>query len=141
MATESTMNVQVRAGNVRSAPSFLGPVRFSVSYGDELQVLEKAEGWVKVSSPSGSDQGWIHESALTARKIVIDPTGRDLGRTVESDEIALGGRGFNAQVEEAYQKENPTIDFTWIDRMEAIEVSPDEIAEFLRQGDLNPSTK
>lgn len=141
MANKSTMSVQVRTSSVRSSPSFLGPVLFPVSYGDELTVQQKADGWVQVSSATFPGQGWIHESALSSRRIVIDPSGQDVARAVESDEIALGGRGFNEQVENAYRQNNPTIDFAWIDRMEKIEVSPAEIAAFLLQGQLTQSEK
>ena len=140
MARQTTMSVQIRAGSVRSSPSFLGTVLYAVAYGDELVIHEQADGWMKVSPTGETTRGWIHESALSARRIVVDPTGQDVARAVESDEIALGGRGFNRQVEEAYRAGHPQIDFTWIDRMEKIEVNPEELDAFLREGQLNPPT-
>jgi hypothetical protein len=54
----------------------------------------------------------------------------------DSDELALAGKGFNKQVEGAFRSKNPHMDFTWVDKMEAMEVSQEEIQRFLEDGEL-----
>ena len=65
-----TMSVQVKTGQVRSTPSFLAPVVELVSYGDQVSILQRQTGWAEVKTVKGQ-QGWIHESALSEKKIVL----------------------------------------------------------------------
>ena len=133
-----SMSVQVKKGAVRSTPSFLGKIVARLSYGDLVQ-LQGAKGpWMRVDLVD-SGNGWIHESALTRKKIVLRAGQTDAQQTADSDEIALAGKGFNEQVEGEFKAQNPNIDYTWIDKMENIVISRKQMLEFLQEGDLNPS--
>lgn len=59
----------------------------------------------------------------------------DAATGASSDEVALAGKGFNAQVE-AKMKADGKLDYTWVDRMAAFQVSEDQIALFRAQGKL-----
>jgi SH3-like domain-containing protein len=136
-ATPSEMSVQVKNVQLRSTPSFLGKPVAGLGYGDRVGVLEKQDVWLKVTAPGG-ESGWIHQSALTPRKIVLKAGADEVGTTASSEELALAGKGFNSDVEAEFKSQNKDIDFTWIDKMEKIAVSPDEMTRFLKEGGVAP---
>ena len=129
------MSVQVKQCVLRSNPTFLGSIVTKLDYGDRVEVNEEQNSWVKVS-PVGGQPGWVHVSALSEKEIVLNPNSRDIEEAASSDEIALAGKGFNKQVEEKFKQDNRDIDFTWVDRMEVMVVSQNEIQDFIIQGGL-----
>jgi hypothetical protein len=137
-AEQNIMSIQVKKGEVRSKPSFLGAVIARLSYGDRIYVREKKESWVKVSLPGNSRQGWVHASILTSKKIVLKSGASDVRTSATSDEVALAGKGFSKQVENKFKEQNPKIDYTWIDRMETFVVSQKQVNQFLKEGGLSP---
>ena len=50
--------------------------------------------------------------------------------------MALAGKGFNESVEKEYKAEG-NVDYTWVERMQQIVVSPDQLAAFINQGGLS----
>ncbi len=131
-----TMSVQVKEGQLRTAPSFLGSIAGPVAYGERVEIMQKQGDWVDVTS-SKNLRGWIHQSALTSKQVVLNPGGQT--KSAASDkEVALAGKGFNADVEAQYRKNNGSVDFTWVDRMETIRVSRDQMISFLDEGKVKP---
>jgi SH3-like domain-containing protein len=137
-AAQPTMSVQVQNGQLRAAPSFLAASVASVQYGDAVTVLEEQSGWMKVQGPGGKE-GWIHNSALTRKRVILRADGKDAPTGASADELALAGKGFNSDVEAQFKAENKDVDFTWVDRMEKIKIDPKEIREFLAQGKVEPA--
>jgi hypothetical protein len=135
---QQMMSVQVKSGEVRSAPSFLGAIAAKVSYGDRLFVREEKDGWFRVSVPGRNTEGWIHASALTSKIVVLRAGASDVKQAATSDELALAGKGFNKQVEKEFRSKNPRLDFTVIDKMETISIGQSEIQNFLKAGELSP---
>lgn len=135
IAWSRTMHVQVREGELRARPSFLGAVVTTVQYGDTVEILATHGVWKQVRRES--TEGWMHESALTQRRIDWQAGDRELTGATTQDEMALAGRGFNAQVEQQFRTEHSRIDFSWVDRMAKLRKSPQEILEFLTVGGLN----
>ncbi|MFH1976159.1 MAG: SH3 domain-containing protein [Pseudomonadota bacterium] len=131
-----TMSVQVKSGQVRKSPTFLGPVIAKFAYGDRVQILTQQGAWYQVALPSGNGQGWMHTSALTEKKIVLKAGAMDVSQAASSDELALAGKGFNQQVENEYRTRNPNLNFSQIDQMEARTVSQGEIQTFIQDGRL-----
>jgi len=131
------MSVQVKQTQVRTAPSFLGRIVARLAYGDRVTVVAEQAGWKKVVLAGGMS-GWVHGSALTPKKIVLRAGDVDVSSSVDSDELALAGKGFNAQVEGEFKDSHPEISFLWIDRMEKIVVSDAEMARFLKEGRVTP---
>jgi uncharacterized protein YgiM (DUF1202 family) len=129
------MSVQVKECQLRSKPTFLGKVVTKLDYGDRVEVDKEENLWVKVSL-SGENPGWVHLSALSQKEIILNPDSKDIEEAASSDEIALAGKGFNSEVEEKFKQDNKDIDFTWIDKMEKIVVSQNEIQNFINQGGL-----
>lgn len=129
------MSVQVKKCQLRNQPSFLGKIVNNLSYGDQVTVLEEKESWFNVQPPS-EGAGWVHVSALSTKKIVLNPGSGGVASSTSSEEIALAGKGFNAQVEQEFKKQNSSVDFSWIDKMEHIAIPQKEIQAFLQQGEL-----
>ncbi|OIP32837.1 MAG: hypothetical protein AUK27_12225 [Deltaproteobacteria bacterium CG2_30_66_27] len=133
------MSVQVRQGDVRATPYFLGKIVATLSYGDRVEVLGSKENWFRVSPRGKGVTGWMHASALSEKRIVLKAGGTDAKVAASSGELALAGKGFNADVEAEFKARNRSIDFSWIDRMQAMKVRPERIAAFLKEGGLVPA--
>lgn len=118
---------------MRSTPSFLGRILIVLPYGERLKTVKEQNSWVEVVVDDGT--GWIHSSALSHKEVVLTAGGGTGKSGASSDEIALAGKGFNKEVEAQY-KEEQDLDYTWVDRMEAYVILPQEAAEFLVQGEL-----
>jgi uncharacterized protein YgiM (DUF1202 family) len=129
------MSINVKEAQVRATPSYLGKVLGPLAYGDQVQVLETQKGWVKVSAPDKGLSGWVNESALTAKKVVLSSGSGTAGQDASSGEVALAGKGFNSQIE-AENRQDTTFDYATVDRMEKIVVAPEAVSAFLQQGDL-----
>jgi len=132
------MSVQVKQGQVRATPSFLGKIVATLSYGDRVEALEDKNGWMKIVPPGNKAPGWMHASALTEKKIVFKAGSKEAETGASGGELALAGKGFNADVEAEFKSKHKDIDFTWIDRMEEIKAPPGKISAFLREGQLTP---
>jgi len=130
-----SMSVQVREGQLRSRASFLGTVKATVAYGDRVTVQQTQAGWAQVTTASGTT-GWIHESALTRKRVVVGSGMSDARIGASGEEVALAGKGFSEEVEAAYKKQNKQIDYTWVDWMGGVKVSEAQIRRFLKQGEL-----
>src|SRR5512140_1579211 len=68
---QKVMSVQVKEGELRATPSYLGKIVARVSYGDRVTVLTEQGDWKKVSTAGGRSQGWMHKTALTGSKIAL----------------------------------------------------------------------
>ena len=137
-AAVKTMSVQNRKAEIRDTPTPFGRVVSSLSYGDKVTVEEKNGPWMKVSAPGAV--GWVHSSALTTKTVVMK-SGEGAQTAASSDEVALAGKGFNAEVESQFKANHKDIDFKWVDRMEKIVVSPAKIKAFIEDGGLTASSK
>ncbi len=132
------MSIQVRNGALRSRPSCLGKVTTEVQYGTQVTINAERGPWIKVTDPAGNT-GWIHESALTERKLELVSGSVPAGTGASTDEIALAGKGFNSQVENEYKKGKPGDGFKWVDKMEALVITPEEAGIFLATGHVIPN--
>jgi hypothetical protein len=134
LAWAGAMSVQVKQGKVLDKPNFFGKVLSTLPYGQRVTTKAHKGSWYQLS-PSG---GWIHASALTPKKIVLK-AGSGRARTgASSEEMALAGKGFNAEVEAKYRSQGKG-DYAWVDRMEKENnFDGPQLAEFLAEGDLKP---
>lgn len=134
VAFAAPMSVQVRNGRVRATPSQLGKTVAKVDYGTVVETGALQKGWYPVTMPDGT-KGWLHESALSQKPIAMQAGTTDVDTGVSSDEVSLAGKGFNEQVENKL-KADGKLDYTWVDRMAAFQVSADQIVEFRKGGNL-----
>ncbi len=130
-----TLSVQVRSADVRTTPSFLATVAGALAYGQRVAVDERSGSWVRVRTEDGRLTGWVHNSALTRSVVTLRP-GETPAQAASSGELALAGKGFNADVEKQFRAANRNVDFSWVDRMERQAVPPARLAAFLAEGGL-----
>lgn len=133
---QKTMSIQVKEAQLRATPSHLGKIVAKITYGSPVAVLETRGDWKKVSLAGGKAQGWLHNTALTSKKIALRAGQGAVGTSVSRDEIALAGKGFSEEVESQYRKSNKNLDYAWIDRMESIKASPEQMQDFVSDGRL-----
>lgn len=134
LASAKTMSVQVRKAEIRDTPNFLGRIVASLAYGDKVTVAEQNGPWIRISA--GGTTGWVHNSALTTKTIIMQ-AGASANTAASSGEMALAGKGFNADVEKQFKENHKDIDFKWVDRMEKIVVSPARIKAFADEAGLS----
>jgi hypothetical protein len=108
----------------------------NLHYGDQVTTLNISGDWTEVSV--GGLRGWMHTSALTTGNISLHSGGKDAPLAASNDELALAGKGFNEQVEASFKAKNPNLDYTSINRMEAVTISAEEMQRFLSEGGLTP---
>lgn len=130
---QTMMSVEVREAQLRSSPSFLGRIVAVLGYGDRVEVMEQAQGWSRVRHQAVA--GWVHSSALTTKRIVMQAGEADAQRGATGSEVALAGRGFNQEVEDRYRAEQG-LDYDTIDRMEGYVIEPERLTLFLDEGEL-----
>ena len=134
-AHAAAMNVQVQSGQVRSTPSYLGAVVTTVSYGQSVEVVATQGAWHQVRTPDGKT-GWMHDSALTTKRVSMQAGGAAARTGATGDEMALAGKGFNSDVEAQFKASHAGADFTWVDKMATFKVSAAEIQRFVQAGGL-----
>lgn len=135
-AGQKIMSVQVRQGPVRATPSALGQVVGTLNYGDRVQVTDERPGWMRVAA--GPVAGWMSASALTAKQVVLAAGTGAMQTGASSEEMALAGKGFNADVEAQFKAQNRNVNFAAVDRMEKRKVAQQEMMTFLRAGGVSP---
>jgi hypothetical protein len=126
--------VKVQSQHMFPRPVFYAEPVASLSFGEVLTLGEQQGDWF-MATRAGGTSGWVHSTALTGAVSGDGDIGEGSGE-VSSDEVMLAGRGFNSQVEEAYSSDHPELDFTRVDAMEAMEVTPSQLEAFLAQGGL-----
>ena len=136
VAEDAERGVHVRSTAVRERPSFLGRVVGRLAYGDRLQVVGRSGPWRRVHGDLPEVAGWVHASALTPRRVVLQAGEEDVEAAASNEELALAGKGFNQEVEAEYKSRHRDLDFTWVDRMERIVYDAGELERFLRRGGL-----
>ena len=138
-ADQKQMSVTVKETPVRATASFLGKILGTLNYADRVTILDQPAGasksWVKVRGPDGKLQGWVSLSALQDKTIALKSGSENVAQGASTGEVALAGKGFNESVEKEY-KADGKVDYTWVDRMQQIVVSPDQLAAFINQGGL-----
>jgi hypothetical protein len=137
-AASEVMSVQVRTSKLRSRPSFLGSTVTEVGYGAQVTVTSQQGPWMQVTVPDGQS-GWLHESALSEDELAMVSGTIDASTGASGEEIALAGKGFNDQVENEYQKKHGDLDYTWVDLMEKMVISPEQAEDFLVAGQIQPA--
>lgn len=136
-ATNELLTVQVKQGQVRSTPSFLGSVTATLAYGDKVELIEDKGAWKRVAIRK--IKGWMHMSALTTKTIVLQAGKADVKTGATSKELALAGKGFNPKVEGEFKSKNKHLDYAWVDRMEkTFAFKPGQVQTFLKQGQVQP---
>jgi uncharacterized protein YgiM (DUF1202 family) len=118
-------------GDVKKTTGAFAEKNGTVSYGDEVDVLDLNDKWAQVKTPSGA-VGWMAQANLSSKRIVA----RGNNRSASADELALAGKGFTEEIEQQYQTEN-NLNFDDINAMEDQSIDDEKLLTFIRQGKLN----
>jgi uncharacterized protein YgiM (DUF1202 family) len=128
----NTAYVSAKTIKVKSSTGFFAGSRGTLSYGAQVTVLQIQGKWAEIrSTGSPSITGWIASSNLTTRRISASGS----GTSASAGEIALAGKGFNEEVENAY-KADGSLNYADVDKTEAIQVSQDDLYQFVTEGHL-----
>ena len=130
-----TLIVKVQTTYVRKEPKFYSSPVATLRAGESITQLSAQAGWFKVRMSNGLE-GWIHSSAVQTGKLKVAAMDKSLKTSATADEVALAGKGFNKQVEDEYKSRNKGLNFSEVDRMLKIKVSPSELRRFLMDGRL-----
>ncbi|HAH08411.1 MAG TPA: hypothetical protein DCM05_18105 [Elusimicrobia bacterium] len=137
-ALAATLTVLVQETAVRKRPQFYAPSLAKVKAGDKLEAVALKGGWYKVTLEE-EQVGFIHQSAVTAKKVRLT-SGKGIGAgAATAEEITLAGKGFNASVEKDYRGEHAEADFKAVDEMENSRLSDEALLKFMSWGGLLPS--
>ena len=132
------VSVVTQKNAIRDSCRFFAPIRATVEYQDQLQVVSRQEDWLIVTFQD--QQGCIHATAVQEMTISLTRLAQENieHREATQDEVSLAGKGFNPQVEKTYRDENPGMDFDAVEKIMAFEATPDTLERFIEEGGLNP---
>jgi len=131
LAAPTPLYVKVRTTKLRAKPQQWAPAVSNLSYGDRLTLLSKEGAWKKVQF--GNRKGYIHDSALSERRIVLKASKSVSGG--DDRDVILAGKGFNKEVEKGYAAKSG-LNYAAVNAMEKITVSDSELATFAKTGQL-----
>jgi hypothetical protein len=134
-AATETVTVIVKKASIRRDRQFYAPTLAEGLLGESFPVQAREQGWVKVGTKTGA--GWLHDSAVTAKKVAASSAG-PAGGGVDDRDVASASKGFNPQVEDQYRKKNPTANYAAVDRMEKLGTSAADVESFVRDGNVQP---
>jgi uncharacterized protein YgiM (DUF1202 family) len=123
--------VSAKTVNVKSSTGFFASTRGRLAYGDQVTVLQVNGKYAEVRASGNSVSGWVAVSNLSSKRIVAAGSGSG----ASASEIALAGKGFNQEVENAY-KARENLNYADVDKTEAIAVSQDDLYQFVTEGHL-----
>ncbi|MDR1838979.1 MAG: hypothetical protein LBQ93_05265 [Treponema sp.] len=131
-----TLYVAVKAVSLKSSTGFFANNRGTLNYGDRVTVLQIDGRFAEVrSAANASLSGWTPTANLSARQIVSGNTA-----TVTARETAMAGKGFNQEVEDSYKRQG-NLNYTDVNRVEAITISETNFKRFLEEGHLSMGDK
>jgi hypothetical protein len=123
--------VSAKTVTLKSSTGFFASKKGVMAYGDQATVLQVKGNYVEIrSAKTSSLTGWVPGSNLSTKRIVSSGAGN-----VSASEIALAGKGFSEEVENAYKAEGG-LNYADVDKTEAITVSDDELYKFVTDGHL-----
>jgi hypothetical protein len=135
VSAAQTVRVITKENAIRSSCRFFAPVVATVRYNDKLEVLSQEGDWLKVRFDG--IEGCIHKTAVEQQKVTLSDINLGGSSSTTEDEVALAGKGFNPEVEEAYQDDNPELRFETVDRIEAFSLTEGQQIVFIEEGRLN----
>jgi replication initiation and membrane attachment protein DnaB len=130
-----TVTVITKQGAIRESCRYFSPVKVTAHHNDVLEVISKEGEWYKVEFKG--IQGCINKSEVEKKSISFSNIAGSEKQSTSNEEVALAGKGFNPQIEEAYKKENPNLNFGAVNKIENYKVSESKLIKFIQSGKLN----
>jgi hypothetical protein len=136
----NALHVQVAESRLRADAKFWAATVATVRAGERLEPLERRGDWVRART-AGGKIGWIHASAVTEREVRVTGGSSTVQSGTSTTEVALAGKGFSAPVEDGYRERHQDLDYASVDRIEARQVSAEDLRTFLQEGRLSEWAK
>ena len=134
VAMAASVKVITQQAVIRKDKRFFAPAVSRVPYGELIQQLERQGDWLRVSYRG--KVGWIHISAVQEQKFRLSSLMTAKAKEASQDEVALAGKGFTPEVEEAFRDKNPEMKYDLVDKVEAYRISAEKLQSFIREGKL-----
>ena len=131
MAAQYT--VITREAPVRKENRFFAPLVTRLPYGATVQDQGRRGDWLRVGY--NGKTGWIHVSAVQEQKFQLSGTGK--ARETTGYEVALAGKGFTPEVENAFRGKNPKLQYGLVDQVQAYKIDDTQLQAFILSGKLN----
>jgi hypothetical protein len=122
--------IAAKSAALKSSTWFFAGTRGTLQMGAQVTVLQINGSWAEVRSQANSSlSGWTAASNLSAKRILASGVG------ASASEIALAGKGFNQEVENSYKTQGD-LNYTDVDKTEAITVPQEDLYKFVTDGRL-----
>ena len=132
------LSVQVKQTLLRAQPSFTAASLGTLGYAEQVELQNSENGWKNVKTLKSGTLGWVHESALTTKTIVLQNSSKLSNSSVSQSEVLMAGKGFNKEVESEYKKQHTTLNFSLVDQIEKNPpLKPEHLSTFAKTGNLN----
>lgn len=136
LVAAETLIVKVQTTALRSEPKFYAPVIVTLKAGARLTQVQAQGDWLKVKAVAGGQTGWVHKSAVEAKKFSLMAAGGGAKTQASAGEVALAAKGFNKQVEDSYKARHGGANFAAVDAMLKLKAAPAEVEAFVKNGKL-----
>lgn len=125
--------VQVDSATVRVKASQFAGSAGTLKLGDKVKVTSKGKSWSRISFEDGKIEGWLPNSSLTSKKLIINTSGKT---SANAKELGLAGKGMDKAFEKVYSQASE-ISFAQVDKIEANACSEKDAIAFIKEGQLN----
>ncbi len=134
LAVNQQVYVQVKTTKLRKDPKQWGAAIADLNYGDSIKTLDIQGDWVKVSNQNGNE-GYIHKSAISGRRIILAATAEAiLNTSAEETDVFLAGKGFSESVLNRYTGNVAPADLSVMKNKS--DISDKKFEEFIQKGKL-----
>jgi len=133
-ALAASVQVITQDAVIRKDKRFFAPALGRAPFGASLQELGREGDWFRVSYQG--KEGWIHKSALQEQKFQFSSLAGGKAEEASRDEVALAGKGFTPEVENAFREKNTKMRYDFVNQVQAYRVDEQRLQAFLREGNL-----
>ena len=124
--------VQVDSAIVRAKASQFASSTGTLKLGDKVKVTSKGKSWSCILSEDGKIEGWLPNSSLTAKKLIVNVSGKT---SANAKELGLAGKGMDKAFEKVYSQASE-ISFAQVDKIEANACSEKDAIAFIKEDQL-----
>jgi len=127
-----TLYVSVKNVALKAGTGFFSGTKGTLDLGDQVTVIQVSGKNVEVRSVKNSNiTGWTAVTNFSSKQVVSGTSS-----TATAKEVALAGKGFSQEVEKSYRDQQKNLNYTDVDKVEAIKINEDELKRFLEDGRL-----
>jgi len=135
-AIGGTLYVAVKTVTLKANTGSFSTNKGTLSYGDKVTVIKVDGKFTEVKSAKNPAlTGWTATSNLSVKQVVAGTSS-----TASAKEVALAGKGFSQQVENTL-KNQKNLNYSDVDKTEAIIVRERDVKRFLEEGKLKMGDK